>query len=110
MFLLLAGRRATEVDGRLEQMAGQLRGGEGAPRLWRSPERDGGAASLAPGFVPEDAFDRQPLLDGKRVFVCQARLDNRGELLRRLGLGPDLADSDLLAAAYDRLGERCVHE
>ena len=112
MFLLLAGPRAAEVEGTLERMAGRLGGGPGEPRLWRDPERSAGAASLAPEFVPEDAFDRQPLANDDGVFVCQARIDNREELLSRLRLPADaqIADSAVLAAAYARFGDACVRQ
>ncbi|HEX8152264.1 MAG TPA: asparagine synthase-related protein, partial [Thermoanaerobaculia bacterium] len=112
MFLLIAGPRSTEADGLLERMARELAGGEGPPRFWRDAERNAGAASLAPNFVPEDAFDVQPIADSECVFVCQARLDNREELLRELGIAGDaaIADSSLLAAAYARWGEACVQK
>ncbi|HKO01341.1 MAG TPA: asparagine synthase-related protein [Thermoanaerobaculia bacterium] len=110
MFILLAGPRSVERDGLLERIAAELRGGEGAPRLWRDRDRNAGAASLAPNFVAEDAFDVQPLANEERVFVCQARVDNRDELLPQLGLDERAADSSLLAAAYDRWGEDCVHK
>ena len=50
-----------------------------------------GALEGADSFVNDD-----------RVFVCDARIDNRDEL------GSDLSDSALFAAAYDKWGERCV--
>lgn len=108
MFVLAAGPRVFASDGVLERMASTLRGGDGAPRVWLDRERIAGAASLAPHFVPEDAFDLQPLVDQQRVFVCQARIDNRAELLQMLGVTNDVADSTLLAAAYDRWGAACV--
>jgi len=110
MFILLAGPHSVERDGLLERLSAQLRGGEGTPRLWRDGDRNAGAASLAPNFVAEDAFDAQPLVNDERVFVCQARIDNRDELLPQLGLDERTADSSLLAAAYDRWGEECVHK
>lgn len=112
MFLLLAGQPRTGADGTFTRIAGLLRGSGGAPRCWEDPSGTAAAASLAPAFLPEDAFDRQPLVDGERVFVCQARIDNREELLRRLGRAPGepLADSALLAEAYGRFGDACVDE
>ncbi len=98
MFILLAG-----ADGALEPLAGELRGGVGAPRIWRDDQRRGGAAALAADFVPEDRFEAQPIVDDERVFVSHARLDNRDELGDSA-----VADSALFAAAYDRWGERCV--
>ncbi|HEX8192598.1 MAG TPA: asparagine synthase-related protein [Allosphingosinicella sp.] len=110
MFVLLAGPGAVTGYETLARMAGALLGTAGAPRLWRAAERAAAAASLEPAFLPEDVHDAQPLVSGERVFLCQARVDNRGELLGQLGLAPDLpiADSGLLAAAYDRWGEACV--
>lgn len=112
MFVLLAGPRSVESDGALERMAAALRGAEGEPRIWRDRDRNGGAASLAPMFVPEDAFDAQPIVTEDRVFVCQARIDNRDQVLQQLGLvgGEAIADSALLASAYDRWGETCVQK
>ncbi len=100
------------MDGQLEQMAACLRGGREAPRVWRDRFRCAGAASLKPDFVPEDVYDQQPLVEEEGVFVCQARIDNRGTLHQRLGLrqGQPMADSELLAAAYARWGNRCVEQ
>jgi asparagine synthase (glutamine-hydrolysing) len=106
MFVLLAGPGSAGEE--LERMASELRGGHGAPRVWRDRERNAGAASLAPHFVPEDVGDAQPIVSEERIFVCQARIDNREELLPQLGLPADIPDSALLAAAYDRWGEECV--
>ncbi len=110
MFVLLAGAGVAASEKGPDAMAAELRGGDGPPRRWRSEGREAAAASLAPDFVPEDVFDAQPLVAEGRVFVCQARLDNRGELLDRLGLAADagIADSALLARAYDRWGGGCV--
>lgn len=93
-------------------MAGALRGAPGPPRLWRDADGRAAAAALAPGFLPEDRYDAQPLAGEERLFVCQARIDNRAELLGRLGFEGEaaMADSTLLAAAYDRWGEDCVRE
>ncbi|HEX8573281.1 MAG TPA: asparagine synthase-related protein [Allosphingosinicella sp.] len=112
MFVLLAGAGVAGDKMALERMAAALRGRGGAARLWSDPFRAAAAAALPPDFLPEDSFDSQPLAGDGRVFVCQARLDNRGELLDRLRLAADspMADSALLAAAYDRWGEDCVQE
>lgn len=110
MFVLIAGPGVAASDDVPGAMAAALKGGTGLPRLWRAEGRDCAAASLPADFVPEDAFDTQPLIGDERVFVCQARLDNRRELSERLSLPADapLADSVLLAAAYDRWGEDCL--
>lgn len=108
MFVLLAGTGSTEDDAPLRAMAAELRGNDAAPRVWRDAERNAGAASLAPDFVPEDVFDAQPIVDDDGVFVCQARIDNRDDLLRELALEGHIADSALLAAAYHRWGIGCT--
>jgi asparagine synthase (glutamine-hydrolysing) len=110
MFVLVAGPRTAERDEDLERMARELRGGAGAARPWRDGARNAAAASVAPSFVPEDAFDVQPIVSEERVFVCQARLDNRTEIEQQLGLGAEMSDSSLLAAAYGRWGHDCVQK
>jgi asparagine synthase (glutamine-hydrolysing) len=64
--------------------------------------------------LPEDAHDRQPVAvaGGTGALVADIRLDNRAELAEALGLAPTaaarLADSAVLAHAWDRWGEDCV--
>ena len=59
-------------------------------------------------FLPEDRFDRQPILtpDGQSWLVADLRLDNRDELTRALDLTqPEtFADATILAAAWARWG------
>jgi asparagine synthase (glutamine-hydrolysing) len=58
--------------------------------------------------VPEDARDDQPLTGGggRYVLVADLRLDNRAELLGRLGLeDAGQADSNILLAAWEAWGE-----
>lgn len=57
--------------------------------------------------VDEDSFDRQPLIESNRwLFAADARLDNRDEIVRALGIdGRDLADSSLLFRAWQKWGE-----
>jgi asparagine synthase (glutamine-hydrolysing) len=64
--------------------------------------------------LPEDAFDRQPLIGGKGryVLVADVRLDNRDELTQAL-LVPtpqahSLCDAAILLAAIERWGETCL--
>jgi asparagine synthase (glutamine-hydrolysing) len=92
-----------------------LRGGTGALRLLpeslSTARQPVAAAVRVPGFLPEDGFDVQPLWSEDRttLFVCQARLDNRAELLDALHLNAaEVADSTILHAAYQRWGEDCV--
>lgn len=59
--------------------------------------------------LPEDDYDRQPLVgESGVVFVADARVDNRDELGRALGLeAPRLAtlsDADVMLRAYERWG------
>jgi len=59
-------------------------------------------------LVPEDAYDRQPLVagDGRFALVADVRLDNRDELAEALGVAPGtaatLADADILHQALQR--------
>lgn len=64
-------------------------------------------------LLPEDRFDRQPLLPSPATaLVADLRLDNRDELLRELKLSPSLAtqmaDSELLKRAWERRQEHCL--
>ena len=62
-------------------------------------------------LLPEDRFDRQPLIDegGRFLLVADIRIDNRGELLGELGIGPAsgsaMSDAAILLAAWLRWGE-----
>ncbi|HEY0313944.1 MAG TPA: asparagine synthetase B [Allosphingosinicella sp.] len=62
-------------------------------------------------LLPEDRFDRQPLMsgDGRFALVADVRLDNREELLAALGIcndrGEGLADSAILLHALERWQE-----
>lgn len=63
--------------------------------------------------TPESLTEELPLVqrDGALAITADARLDNRAELIDRLGLGRQpattLADSTLILAAYERWGEQC---
>jgi asparagine synthase (glutamine-hydrolysing) len=99
-------------------LGGSLQGTKSPLRLYptepSTSRRAAAAAVRMPGFLPEDRYDRQPLWSADRgtLFVCQARLDNRDELLGALdlsGLPPDeIADSTILHAAYRHWGEDCM--
>ncbi len=60
--------------------------------------------------LPEDGFDRQPLIGagGRLVLVADVRLDNREELLSRLGhvegQHPPLCDAAVLLLGFERWG------
>jgi asparagine synthase (glutamine-hydrolysing) len=63
--------------------------------------------------LPEDTFDRQPLIggEGRYVLVADVRLDNRDELTKVLQIpGPQtrtLCDAAILLAAIERWDEHC---
>src|SRR5271168_102270 len=64
-------------------------------------------------LLPEDRFDRQPLSAGiVTSLVADIRLDNRAELEAELSLSQhqatEMADSDVLLAAWQRWREQCV--
>ncbi|WP_437882156.1 asparagine synthetase B family protein [Pseudomonas sp. LRF_L74] len=112
MFVLIAGPQDQAGQGALMPMADALRHAARPPvSWWDDNDRAGVAASVA-GTLPEDVFDRSPLIDERVVFVAQARLDNRPELERALGLSPAeaamTADTALLFLCYRRWGEECV--
>ena len=64
--------------------------------------------------LPEDAFDRQPLIggEGRYVLVADVRLDNRDELAEILRIpspqAQTLCDAAILLAAIERWDEACV--
>lgn len=63
--------------------------------------------------TPEEQGELQPLVTdgGGLVITCDARLDNREELAKRLEIDPSelraMSDADLLLRAYRRWGEDC---
>jgi asparagine synthase (glutamine-hydrolysing) len=81
------------------------------------PDRGGAVAEGAIGFAhvlmrmtPEDRFDRQPLRgEGGALVTADLRLDNRDELLDRVGVAPRQAaqwcDARVLLAAWERFGD-----
>lgn len=78
---------------------------------------EGGRVALGArvlGVTPEDAYERQPLCsaDGGIALVADARIDNRDELARVLGLSADQArtmpDSAFIMAAWQAWGDRSV--
>ena len=86
--------------------------GTGEPRRW-STDAVALGRWLIP-TVPEDEFDRQPcaVAGGRLQLVADVRLDNRPELVARLGMpaheGAALADSSLVALAWERWREECL--
>lgn len=81
----------------------ELRGPDGV-HTWAS-----GSLALGHAALHTTARARpepQPLSFPAGVLVCDARIDNRDELLARLGDGPAQgSDADLLRAAYERWGK-----
>ena len=74
-----------------------------------------GAASFGRALyrvLPEDRFDRQPLIDASNRWLLAAdlRLDNRDELLRDLGqpLRGDVSDAHVLLLSWLQWGERTL--
>jgi len=65
-------------------------------------------------FTPEDRFNQLPLksADGQRVLVCDARVDNRPELMHLLDIRPadakEMPDSAFIMRAYEKWGQDCV--
>ncbi|HZF95996.1 MAG TPA: asparagine synthase-related protein [Allosphingosinicella sp.] len=63
-------------------------------------------------LLPEDRFDRGPVVSAAGLLVADVRLDNRPELGEALGIGPAdaafLADSAILMKALERWGEAAV--
>ncbi|MEZ5589952.1 MAG: lasso peptide isopeptide bond-forming cyclase [Gammaproteobacteria bacterium] len=63
--------------------------------------------------TPESLIERQPLCsrDGVQVLVCDARIDNRQELINTLRLydrpAAQITDAELILAAYQKWGEEC---
>src|SRR5262245_31107597 len=64
-------------------------------------------------LLPEDAFDRQPLVgsNGRYVLVADVRLDNRDELAAALRIPATqlraLCDAAILLCAIERWDESC---
>lgn len=79
-----------------------------ASNLWSREDAALGCA-IAPA-LPEAIYDSQPLERQTFVLVADLRLDNRSELARQLSLShPEMmADSALLAAAWERWGDGCA--
>jgi asparagine synthase (glutamine-hydrolysing) len=78
---------------------------------------DGGFVALGRSLfrlLPEDLFDRQPLIGwaGNGVMVADLLLDNRDDLTAAPGIAPergrDLCDAAILLAGLERWGEDCL--
>ncbi|WP_263416625.1 asparagine synthase-related protein [Terriglobus albidus] len=119
MFALIVDQHKGTTQEEVVRLAVRMRGPASAGPLRTVPpgpsvtRHDAVAAARAPGLLPEDQYDVQPLRshDGRTLFVCQARLDNREELLPKLDMPKrsGVADSSLLFAAWQRWGEE-IHQ
>ena len=64
--------------------------------------------------LPEDSFDRQPLVGGggRYILVADIRLDNRDDLIEALKItaaqARSLCDAAILLAAIEQWGESCL--
>ena len=68
-----------------------------------------GFAHLSTIVTPESQYEHQPLVDGEVVLVADARVDNRADLMRTLGLtASSPTDTDLIMAAYRYWGVDCL--
>jgi asparagine synthase (glutamine-hydrolysing) len=112
MFAFSAAAQGGIALHELDAMATALRGGTRRPAVWCDQQGRAGVAVGVTGILPEDVFDRQPLVSPELVFAAQARIDNRNEVLGKLAVPREqwanLADSDVLYRAYRRWGEDCV--
>ena len=104
------GRPVERTD--LERMVEALahRGPDGAG-MWNKGPIGLGHRML--WTTPESLQERLPMMSqaGNLVLTADARIDNRDELIVTLGLADrppaEIADSQLILAAYEKWGERC---
>lgn len=106
------------LDGRiadsaaLERMSAALsHRGPDASGVWT--EKHAGMIHRMLWTTPESLVETLPLTSACRRFVitAEARIDNRGELLAALGFAGqtnrEIADSEIILAAYQKWGDRC---
>jgi asparagine synthase (glutamine-hydrolysing) len=106
----LDGRPVDQMD--LERMTATLnhRGPDGAG-VWREETIGLGHRLLC--TTQESLAEKLPLVSksGDLVISADARIDNRSELIGLLGLNDrapgEIADSELIVAAYEKWGESC---
>ena len=104
--------RPDAADGCARMLAAQELYGPHSGAQWV----DGGVAlgRRLMRVLPEDGFDRQPLIGGDRryVLVADVRLDNRDELTEALRISAPqargLCDAAILLAAIERWDESCL--
>lgn len=107
-------RDGRPVDGRddLEAMLGSMaHRGSDATGTWRRGSIGLGQRML--WTTPESLHEKLPLADERAglSLTADARIDNRAELLAALDFGErppcEIADSELILAAYEKWGEDC---
>ncbi|HXC56375.1 MAG TPA: asparagine synthase-related protein [Rhizomicrobium sp.] len=112
MFALIAAADGGVAPPEIAAMAAALRGASKPASVFRDAGGRAGLIASTAGILPEDEFDSQPLVAADLAFVAQARLDNRADILARLGVARErwatLADSDILHLAYRRWDADCV--
>jgi len=58
--------------------------------------------------TPESEYVSQPVHDSNYLFTCDARIDNREELIGDLDIDRQkISDAELILEAYDKWGKRC---
>ena len=100
-----------QIDGAcLDMLQGQQDYGSG-----KATVRTLGAATFGLSLfetLPEDVFDRQPLIFDEFLMVADIRLDNRDEIIDCLGLDPvamrGAADADVLLKSWVRWREEAL--
>lgn len=63
--------------------------------------------------TPESVYEQFPLAHGSCVITADARIDNRSELIARLGYSEQprvISDSELILAAYRKWGNACPQQ
>ena len=112
MWALVIGDKGGVHRVEIDAMASALRGGVRDPVIWQDDLQRSALAVGLLGTLPEDFFDRQPLVCSDWVMVAQARIDNRDEMLDLLSVPRErrvaMADGDILGAAYRKYAEECV--
>ena len=102
------GRPASRHE--LDRVAGALRR-YGPDRSDITVRDTVGLVRVLMRMTPEDRFDNQPLQGrGGVLMAADLRLDNRDDMLARIGIAPHeaavWADSRLLLAAWEKLGDQ----
>ena len=104
--------RPDAADGCARILASQQLYGPHAVAQWTAGDVALGRRLMR--VLPEDAFDRQPLISGhgRYVLVADIRLDNRNELTDTLQIpssqSRSLCDAAILLAAIERWEESCI--